>query len=77
MKGHTSEVRVIAVSPDGRNLATGDDHGEIKLWDHETGQVCATLRTHENGVSAIYFSADNMILSSIDNRGTIRHWRAK
>jgi WD40 repeat protein len=37
LRGHTSEVECMAASPDGRLLASGSIHGELKLWDATAG----------------------------------------
>ncbi|KAI1360712.1 hypothetical protein F5Y08DRAFT_343415 [Xylaria arbuscula] len=36
-RGHMSEVRSIAISSDGRVLASGSDDGTVRIWDTETG----------------------------------------
>jgi WD40 repeat protein len=43
LRGHTSQVRSIAFSPDGKLLASGDDSGRIILWDLATGSRLATF----------------------------------
>ena len=35
--GHSAVVKDAQWSPDGRHIATGDDAGEVKVWDAATG----------------------------------------
>jgi len=37
--GHFAEVTAVAVSPDGRSLASYDHHGNVKLWDVDERRV--------------------------------------
>src|SRR6185503_13448996 len=44
LRGHLLAIHSVAISPDGRRLATGSDGREaIKLWDTVTWQEVATL----------------------------------
>jgi WD40 repeat protein len=33
LRGHSSPVQALAIAPDGTWLASGDDSGEVRLWD--------------------------------------------
>ncbi len=61
----TEQVVMLALSPDGRTLATGDRDGTIRLRDPETGRVAMTLRGHEWGLSHLAFSPDGRRLASV------------
>jgi WD40 repeat protein len=37
MKGHTSAVTSVSLSPDGRTLASGSADRTIRLWDVNSG----------------------------------------
>jgi WD40 repeat protein len=65
----TERVSTIALSPDGRTLATGDDDGTIRLRDPETGRVRMTLAGHRLLVSRLAFSPDGRRLASVGSRG--------
>lgn len=63
---------VVAFQPGGRLLASGGTHGDIWLWDIDTGERVATLRSH-NPVLDIAFSPDGQLLAS-GNNGTAIVW---
>ena len=58
-------VHCVALSADGRTLATGDDDGTIRLRDPETGRVRMTLAVHQLSISHLAFSPDGHRLVSI------------
>ena len=41
---HQGPIQSIAVSPDGRSLASCGDDGAIKIWELESGEHLRTLR---------------------------------
>lgn len=43
LAGHLCSVRAIALSPDGRTLASGSADTSIKFWDAATGQELRTI----------------------------------
>jgi WD40 repeat protein/serine/threonine protein kinase len=50
LKGHTTDVRSVSFSPDGRRLASGSgspfggEPGEVKLWDLQSGHELLNLK---------------------------------
>jgi WD40 repeat protein len=58
----------IAISPDGRTLASGDTShsalGEARLWDLENCKVLASLPGHRGPVIALAFSPDGKMLAA-------------
>jgi len=54
----------LAVSPDGRQLASGYGGPDIMIWDCVTRLQKATLPGHRSGVKALAFSPDGKLLAS-------------
>jgi serine/threonine protein kinase/WD40 repeat protein len=64
-------AKFVAVSPDGRWVATGAYHGTlVKVWEARTGKLAATLPIE--GACAVFFSPDGKWLAT--NAGRVRLW---
>ncbi|MHB9132694.1 MAG: WD40 repeat domain-containing protein [Armatimonadota bacterium] len=64
---HGGRILDLAVSRNGRYLATGsDDDCLVKVWDLTAGRVVRTLDAHTAMVSAVAFSPDSRYLASGD-----------
>ncbi|XP_011789960.1 PREDICTED: apoptotic protease-activating factor 1 isoform X5 [Colobus angolensis palliatus] len=80
LRGHSGCVRCSAFSVDGTLLATGDDNGEIRIWNVSNGELlhlCAPLSeegaaTHGGWVTDLCFSPDGKMLISAG--GYIKWW---
>lgn len=66
-------VKVIALSPDGRLLVTGDDN-TLQLWEIASGQRLALLEDSTEPVTGLAFSPEGTMLARAGNDGTIRLW---
>ncbi len=68
----------LAMSPDGRLLATGHSQGKVTLWALGTGRERATM-TPEKGhsVCALRFSPDGKLVASASRDGTVRLWEVE
>ncbi len=69
--GQTSFCSSIAISPDGRMIATGGVNGLVRLWS-TTGGLSRTLRVHTDEVTALVFSRDGMTLMSGSKDRSVR-----
>ena len=74
MTGHDADIKALAVSRDGRWIASGSDDGTVRVWTASTGQAVATMRGHDAPVLAVAFSPDNTRLISGGNDGVVRLW---
>ena len=75
--GHTDWVYSVAISPDGRVIASGggeDSDYIIRLWDAQDGTRLKTFTGHTARVSSVAFSPDGNTLVSGSWDNSIRLW---
>jgi len=76
-QGHSGLVYAVALSHDGRLLASGGAEGMVKLWDTSSGQLLTTLRGHSGVVWSVALSRDARLLASGGDDGVLRLWDAE
>ncbi len=75
-EGHTDAIYALALSPDGKTLATGSYDQKIKLWNVETGTETALLKGHNGGVFGLSYRLDGKVLASASADRTVKLWDA-
>ncbi|MGW3124891.1 nSTAND1 domain-containing NTPase [Streptomyces sp. NPDC001123] len=78
LTGHKGQVNTLEFSPDGRELASADSKGVIRLWDTAgTGTPTALgnpLHGFHKPLWGVVFSPDGHFLAATGEDGTIRRW---
>jgi len=74
LPGHSSFVNSLAISPDGKILASGSWDKTIKIWNLETGELISTLTGHSDRVNSVAISSDGQMLASGSSDETIKFW---
>jgi len=64
----------VAVSPDGKRIASTGSDKMIRLWDAETGKQVKEFAGHTEGVHGIAYSADGKRLLSAGSDKSARLW---
>lgn len=70
-------VEGLAVSPDGKIVATSDVGGEISLWEIRTGKLVGKFDGGFSGGDAIAFSPDGRTLAAGGRNQNILLWETK
>lgn len=73
LKGHTSPVKAMAFSPDGRLLASTSYDATTRFWDVRTGRESLTLAS-KFGVNSLAFSPNSRLLATGNSDRTIKLW---
>jgi WD40 repeat protein len=71
---HAALVSSIAVSPDGRLVASGSYDRTVKLWEPATGRELATLTGHGHVVRCLAFAPDGRLLAAGCRDGHVYLW---
>ncbi len=69
---HDEWVTAMALSPDGKLLASGDRSGKLVVREAANGREVHVLTGHEGGVSALAFRPDSGLLTSAGADRTVR-----
>ncbi|MEH2364338.1 serine/threonine-protein kinase [Nostoc sp.] len=74
LQGHESSVLSVAISPDGKTIASSGGDSTIKLWNLATGKQISSLKGHSQQVNVVAISPDGKTLVSGSDDNTIKIW---
>lgn len=72
--GLLGDVACVAISRDGRLLATGDNHGALALWNMADGVRHVLFLASPDGLERLAFASKDSSLVTISSSGTARIW---
>jgi WD40 repeat protein len=72
--GFQGDLRALALSADGKELASAAGDGVVRLWDTTSRQERARLGEHQSAVCALAFSANGNNLASADRENDLILW---
>jgi hypothetical protein len=75
LRGHQGTVECLAVSPDGKLLASGGADWKVRLWELSSGALLQTFTGHAGAVLCLLFSGDGGVLLSGGEDCTVRLWK--
>jgi len=70
-------VETIALSPNGKTVASGSSNGTVRLWDIETRTVTVKWTEHTQHVWSVCWSPDGGRVASGSRNGTVRVWEVE
>jgi WD40 repeat protein len=68
------QLAAVAMSPDGKLLATGSRESTVRLWELSTGKELRKLDGHRGQVATLAFTADSHTLASAGDDQAVRLW---
>ena len=74
---HAGRVLSLAVSSDGRLLASGGTEGKVELWNVSTGKHAHTFSGHRGAVTGLTFRGGSSDLYSASEDKTVKLWNAE
>eukprot|EP00913_Durusdinium_trenchii_P035253 g32983.t1 len=77
LRGQHDSLYSLAVSPNGRILATGSYDQTIQLWDTNSGSKLRLMTGHNGPVNRLAFHPGGTILASASGDRTVKLWSVK
>eukprot|EP00514_Thraustochytrium_sp_LLF1b_P010295 CAMPEP_0184550836 /NCGR_PEP_ID=MMETSP0199_2-20130426/22296_1 /TAXON_ID=1112570 /ORGANISM="Thraustochytrium sp., Strain LLF1b" /LENGTH=485 /DNA_ID=CAMNT_0026945823 /DNA_START=17 /DNA_END=1474 /DNA_ORIENTATION=- len=72
--GHTDQVLALALTSDGRYLASGGKDKLLRIWDCRTNTLIDTFQGHRDSISGLVFRKGTHTLYSSSHDRSVRAW---
>jgi WD40 repeat protein len=73
-RGHSESIVGLAISPDGKLLASSDFRRAVFVRDLETGEILHSFFGHRSAIWGVAFSSDSQLVASASDDGDIVIW---
>jgi WD40 repeat protein/serine/threonine protein kinase len=73
-RGHTAEVKCVAISRDGRLAASAGIDMTVRIWEVATGQEVKAFKGHTAPISGVAFSPDGKTVASGSHDQLVKVW---
>lgn len=78
LEGHPADLFKVAISADGKRLASSTFSGDVLVWDLTSGKLTRRLSArHGQGAATLRFSHNDKLLLTGDQEDVIRLWDAE
>jgi len=74
VEAHQGFVRGVAISPDGKIVASGGNDNMVRLWSADDGKLLRELPGHTRHVYNVRFDPSGRFLVSGDLMGVLKQW---
>ena len=74
---NTGDITCMAISADGRYLATGSIDLVVKLWDRVSGHLLRNFSGHTQNINTVAFSADGVYILAGQRYGVVKKWETE
>jgi WD40 repeat protein len=74
VKAHKGNLFCLAISPDGKTIASGGEDGVLRLWDVATQSKKSEFGPHSDWVRAVAWLPDGLGMVTVDQKGPLRVW---
>ncbi len=71
---HDAPIQQLAISPDGKSIATSGDDKQVKVWDAETIEPRATVGRLDDVASGLLWNSDSKSLIATTLGGEVRRF---
>ena len=74
LRGHTGEIRDLAVSQNGRLLVSGSSDRTVRTWNMANGQQVGSVQAHSSAVTSLAFAPNGRYMITGSDDRTAKIW---